>query len=1070
MDYGSASIAKITRPVVTGSYPRPRLFRLIDRALKNPCLWVCGPAGSGKTTLVSGYLADRRLRGLWIRLEEGDADPATFFHYLAMAAQTQMPRARNPLPAFRLEEGLAAGVFSQRFFEALFARLRPGSLIVLDDYHRIPKDSVLHALIRDAVGMLPAGVRAIVVSRSQPPAPFARLRAGGTLGVIGWKDLRFTARETEGIARTRWKGRRGRAGIRSLYRICDGWAAGCVLLLERSPPTDAARKLPRHGTQEIFDYFASEIFDSLDVEVQSFLLKSAFLPRMTAKMAADLTGLPRAGTILHHLNRNNQFTEMRTESDPVYEYHPLFRDFLISRASDTYPEKYLHRLRGTAACILEAAGHPEEAADYLREIGDWRGFARILIRQAPALAAQGRLQTLGGWVEAVPGNFIGRDPWLLYWSGVASLPSAPADSGRDFSEAFRQFSRRKDRNGALLSWAGAVEAIVYGSGSLKALDPWFSALEGPWRNADPPPPEEVDARVTGAMIKALSLRRPPSVDMEAWADRAMRLAQSSRDAALQFSSLLNLAYLRFHGGDFPATGLLIDTLREMAGRPELSPLGRLNLCWLEAAYANANGRHDHGLKVVTEGMALAEATGVHLMDILLAGHGALSCLHNGDVRAAKGFLRRMAPAVAAARPWEAAFYYYLSAWVSLHGREAAQAAALSERGLATCREVGNPWTEALACLQRFFVLLEADDPRGARRHLERARRIGKESGMRFIRFAALLAEAYAALRRGDEASALPLLAEGLQMGRDQGYFDIYVWRPGLLEKIATKALEKGIEPEYVRELVRRNDLVPGDVLAEPEHWPWPIKIRALGTFTLLKDDQPLGFSRKEQRKPLMMLKTLVALGGKEVPQERLTDILWPDAEGDMAHQSFATTLGRLRGLLGNEQALSLRGGRLTLDPRYCWVDVIAFESLLARVDEAASSRITPPGGGEVLALGGRAVSLYRGSFLQGETGHPGITTTRERLRSKFLRLVILLGRTMEKEGQWAEAVACYRKGLEVDDLAEELYQRLMICHHRAGQPAEALAVYRRCEQALHSELRIAPSRETVSIARGMLPS
>jgi len=92
---------------------------------------------------------------------------------------------------------------------------------------------------------------------------------------------------------------------------------------------------------------------------------------------------------------------------------------------------------------------------------------------------------------------------------------------------------------------------------------------------------------------------------------------------------------------------------------------------------------------------------------------------------------------------------------------------------------------------------------------------------------------------------------------------------------------------------------------------------------------------------------------------------------------------------------------------------------------------------------------------------------RERLRSKYLRVAGLLGRGMEKEGRWAEAVACYRKVLEVDDLAEEFYQRLMVCHHRAGQPAEALAVHHRYQKTLSAALGVATSPETDQIARGI---
>jgi two-component SAPR family response regulator len=94
-------------------------------------------------------------------------------------------------------------------------------------------------------------------------------------------------------------------------------------------------------------------------------------------------------------------------------------------------------------------------------------------------------------------------------------------------------------------------------------------------------------------------------------------------------------------------------------------------------------------------------------------------------------------------------------------------------------------------------------------------------------------------------------------------------------------------------------------------------------------------------------------------------------------------------------------------------------------------------------------------------------TARERLRSKFLRAVGFLGRSLERDGQWTEAIACYRRGLEVDDLAEGFYQRLMLCHGRLGQIAEAVGVYDRCRKTLTAVLGILPSPETETIRRSL---
>jgi DNA-binding SARP family transcriptional activator len=1064
MDDGSGSIAKITRPLLAGHYPRRRLFGIIDRARKRPALWVCGPPGSGKTTLVSSYVAQRRVPALWYRLDEGDADPASFFYYLELAARRGLRRGRMRLPSFTPDQRPAVGIFARRYFEALFSRVPPGSAIVFDDYQKLPPDAVLHTAIRDSLAILPARVSVILISRGQPTPAYARVRAAGSLELLGWRELRLSPAETKGIARLRWKGARDAASFRQLQKLSDGWAAGCVLLLEKAARSaKGIRKSPRGGAQEIFDYFASEVFETIDAPLQSFLLTCAHLPRMTAAMAGRLTGQARAARILAELARNSQFTEVRPGDEPVYEFHPLFREFLLSRGSDRFSERSRRGVKARAARILEQAGHPEEALRIYREIGDWRRFSRIVRVRAGALAAQGRTRALGEWLQTLPDEVLRKEPDLRYWRAVARLPTCPLEGRRDFEEAFRQFAKRKDRDGVLRSCAGVLEAIVYGPGTLKDLDPWFRILRRWWKGGRRPLAEETESRATCAMIKALSLRRPAFEDMESWAERAIGLSGATPAASVRFSALLSVAYCRFHGGDFPATALLLDSLRGLARKSDLSPLSRLNLCWLEAASANANGRHGDALKAVTKGLAFADATGVHLLDNLLAGHGALSALHSRDSKRTRRFLRTMAASLATAPPWEAAFFQYLAAWDALQRGETATAGQHADRGLALSEEVGNPWTEALARIQKALVLFRAGDVSGAVPYLAQARRMGVAGSMQFLQFVAFLAEAYVHLAHGDEDAALSPLKEGMRVGRERGYFDVYLWCPGLLEHVVAASLERGIEPSYARELIRRNGLLPDGPLAESVHWPRPLRLQTLGTFGVFRDERPLAVSRKVRQKPLLLLKALVALGGKEVPEEELTDILWPDAEGDLAHQSFATTLSRLRTMLGDERALSLRGSRLTLDTGICWVDALAFDALLARIDESLPDAGTPDG---LLTerRARRAISLYQGEFLARESGQSWVVAFRERLRSKFLRAVAFLGRVLERDGRYADAVACYRKGIELDDVAEELYRRLMNCHLRAGQRAEALSAYRRCERTLGARLGIAPSPETAKIA------
>ena len=243
----------------------------------------------------------------------------------------------------------------------------------------------------------------------------------------------------------------------------------------------------------------------------------------------------------------------------------------------------------------------------------------------------------------------------------------------------------------------------------------------------------------------------------------------------------------------------------------------------------------------------------------------------------------------------------------------------------------------------------------------------------------------------------------------------------------------------------------------------PVRVYTLGRFVIEVDARPLRFTAKAQRKPLELLKALIALGGETVPVEQLCESLWPDSDGDRAHSAFATTLSRLRKLIGHP-TLELQDGRLTLAADHCWVDTRDFASALAGASRAMDVE-DPALAWQHL---GAANDVYKGPFLEGEFDPPEILSARERLHGLYLRHIVRCGEFYCRVHDDDKAIELYQKGLEVDDLAEELYQHLMTCYLKQDRLAEGVTLYQRCRQILTASVGIEPSPATEDLYQSLL--
>src|SRR5262249_52632641 len=187
----------------------------------------------------------------------------------------------------------------------------------------------------EAAEQLPEGMSLVAISRQSPPQQLLRLIANRTLGVVGWDEMRLDREEAMAIVK-RTGAPEGAAD--ALVRQADGWAAGLVLLAasaRRGGRAGTAQNLTRRD--ELFAYFAAEVFATAGSVHQTILLRTALLPEVSPAAAIALSGERSAPEVLEALYRGQYFTDRRADPEPVYRYHDLFREFLVARAEQIYP-------------------------------------------------------------------------------------------------------------------------------------------------------------------------------------------------------------------------------------------------------------------------------------------------------------------------------------------------------------------------------------------------------------------------------------------------------------------------------------------------------------------------------------------------------------------------------------------------------------------------------------------------------------------------------------------------------------------------------------------------------------
>ena len=1063
-----AATRKISFPTLPPIVPRKRLFQKLDRRGHYSVTWISGMAGSGKTTLAANYLARLHIPCLWYAMDEGDEDLATFFYYLGLAGREAASPKAPPLPLLTPEYLQNVTTFSKRYFEALCKRLPRPFFLVFDDYHKIPPQSRFHRPFRDGISMIPPDLHVLILSRSKPPAPFARMLANNRLRLIGEKDLKLNITESKKIAEIAFGKCLPEKLMGEISRRAQGWAAGLILMAKslesgKLPP----EALNTFTPEEVFFYFADELFDKMETTTKEFLVKSSLLPRMTAAMARELTGHADATTLLTALERNHLFTERFPSRESVYQFHPLFREFLLSKAMETLTQKDFKQLQRKAATLLAASNYLEEAVDLYIQAGETEGLVDLIEKQARGLLEQGRHSTLEQWIKHLPEKTLQKNPWALFWLGLSCQHFAPAEARTHFETAFHLFDASKDRRGLFLAWTGIVGTTLYEWNNFSILNPWIDRIEKDLLAEGSFPSPEIEAIVAMNMMSALMCCRPHHPHMMMWIDKALSLSRQHSDLRLQIEAAdWAITYFSWIGDFARADIIKAETGRLMEAYKDHLP-GMLHWKWLDIStrlfYDIPN---DSTLKEVSEALDIVKQSGIGAWEQMFLLNGVFVALILGNFQRAEDFLQRLQPILNPSRYHGYGIFHHCAALYNFLRGDILKALEHARTAIKAIEETGYVFPVIVCRYGLAMILIDQENLEEAAEELSFSHLLARKTRSTIAEFMCLLGEAWLALKQKRDVDR-GQLKEAMSFGRKHAFQNlIWWWHPDMLSKLCAQALAEGIEVDYCRRLISAWNLTLENPPYALRNWPWALEIHTLGRFEILKDGTPLDFAGRSQKRPLELLKALISRGGIEVDIEKIMDDLWPEAEGDMAHSAFSTNLSRLRTILPHKEMIQLRDSRLTLNPKYCWVDTWVFEVFL----EEAETLWKQGHRKKAMAKYEEALALYKGPFISDEPLKHWVVLLRERLSLRYLKALTTLGSALEEEGEYEKAIEWYETGLEANNLEEVFYQRLILCYGRLGCHADVVKMYRRCRDTLARKLDVPPSEETESIYKRIMAS
>jgi LuxR family maltose regulon positive regulatory protein len=809
---------------------RPRLVERLNEGLAagHRLTLVSAPAGFGKTTLVSDWVAGCGRPVAWLSLDEGDSEPSRFLTYLIAALQTVAPGIGDGLLAVL---GSPQPPPPESTLTALLNELTtiPSDVVlVLDDYHVLDAQPVDDALAF-LVAHLPPQVHLVIATREDPALPLARLRARGQLTELRGTDLRFTPDEAAAFLNQVMDLDLSTDEVGALEGRTEGWIAGLQLAaISLQGREDATGFIASFAGSHHFvlDYLVEEVLQRQSEPVQAFLLRTSILDRLCGPLcdAVLLDASAPGQETLEYLDRANLFIVPLDSERRWYRYHHLFADLLRQRrqqsevSSAAVDEDHLRASEWYEANGLEieafqhaAAGHDVERAE------------RLIEGNGMPLHFRGALVPILRWLESLPTTLLDARPslWVTY---AQVLLSSGQNTGIEpklqAAERALQDARTDDRTRDLVGRIAAVRAfLVWGPHQTETI------IAQSRRALEYLHPDNLPFRTAAALSlgNAYVLLGDRSGARQALTE-VTAISAASGNTFYEILGSIGLGYIQELDNQLGLAAVAYRHAVELAAGLPIPFVceAHLGLARVHYQWNDLDAARQHGEQSFQLAQQIADTDRPVACEVLLArlalargdAAGAAAILAEADRATRQHDFVLQVPEVAAAQ---------VLAFLRL-GDVAAAAHVVQAHNL--------PLSQAR-------VHLAQGDPSRALAVLEPYRRQMAEKAWADQELMALVLLAVAFNAHGENDRAVELLVEALALSEPGGFIRIFVDEGAPMARLLYQALSQGVHPDYVRHVLAvfpasgREQAVPSRAAAAPIGLAEPLSSRELEVLDLI---------------------------------------------------------------------------------------------------------------------------------------------------------------------------------------------------------------------------------------------